>query len=116
MSGEIEATARGHLAADAVVKMAGTSEVCELRIAVGISRKDAATGGWVEVRTDWIDVSVWGFRIPAVSKLTKGTLVEVRGRLTPNAYLTKAGEAAASLSLSTFEVLVVPRVPQAVAA
>jgi single-strand DNA-binding protein len=116
MSGEIEVTARGHLAADAVVKTVGAELVAELRLAVGIRRKDAASGDWSDVRTDWVDVSVWGWNVAAVRQLLKGQLVEVRGRLTPTAYLTKAGEAAPSLSISARSVLIVPRAPQAVAA
>jgi single-stranded DNA-binding protein len=112
MAGEIEATVEGHLAADAVVKLVGDKEVAELRIAVGVRRPDSA-GSWSDVRTDWVDVSVWGFSVGGAATLKKGQLVRVSGRLTPAAYISKTGEAQASLSLSTLDrVLVVARAPQ----
>lgn len=116
MSGEIEATARGHLAADAEVRLANGKEVCALRIAVGVRRR-TDSGEWEDVRTDWIDVTVWGSQVGACSTLKKGDLVDVRGKLRPGAYLSKqTGEAVASLAIDTFGVAVVPRLPRAASA
>jgi len=109
MSGEIEATARGHLAADAAVKLVNGQEVTELRIAVGVRRKDKTTGEWQDHRTDWVDVVVWGTQVGPCSKLTKGQLIEVRGSLEPRAYLSNAGDAVAATRITARSVTVVPR-------
>jgi single-stranded DNA-binding protein len=116
MAGEIQATVEGHLAADAVVKLVGDKEVAELRVAVGVRRQDAS-GAWTDVRTDWVDVSVWGHSVGGAATLKKGQLVRVSGRLTPRAYIASSGEANPSLSISTTDrVLVVARAPQAATA
>lgn len=100
MSGEIMATARGHLAADAVVKLASSGqEVAELRLAVGVRRKDAA-GEWVDHHTDWVDVSAWASLVGPASTLRKGELVEVTGPLTPDAYLASDGTARSSTRMT----------------
>ena len=114
MSGEIEATVRGHLAADAVVKTTPSGKpVAELRLASGVRRPDPkAEGEWIDVRTDWLDVSVWGYGVEAVASLVKGQLIEVRGRLTPGAYLNNHGEPRVDLKLTAEAVLVVPRAPR----
>lgn len=111
MSGEIEGTARGHLAADAVVKVVNGQEVAELRMAVSVRRKDSK-GEWQDHRTDWVDVTCWGSRVGGAATLVKGQLVEVRGSLTPAAYIDKGGEAQPSTKLTARSVTVVPRPPK----
>lgn len=111
MAGEMETTARGHLAADAVVKTVHGKEVAELRLAVGVRRKDAS-GEWQNHHTDWVDASVWGRFVAAVATLRKGQLVEIRGLLTPGAYLNKDGEAVAVSRMLASSVTVVPRAPR----
>ena len=115
MSGEIEVKARGHLAADAVTKFVQGEEVVELRLAVGVRRKDGS-GEYVDLRTDWLGVTVWGYAAKGASTLCKGQLVVVEGRLKPGAYLSSTGEAAVSLELSCTSVLTVPRLPRVLTA
>lgn len=111
MAGEIEATIRGHLAADAVVKATPDGkEVAELRVAVGIRRK--VNDVWTDIRTDWVDVSAWNSLVGGVATLKKGQLVTVTGILTPSAYLSKEGEAVPSTKLIASMVAVIPRAPQ----
>lgn len=115
MAGEIEATARGHLAADAVVKSVNGREVAELRLAVGVRRKDASEV-WQDVRTDWVDVSAWNHLVGGAATLKQGQLVEIRGLLVPGAYLGKDGEAHASTKIVASSVTIVARAPKAVTA
>lgn len=111
MAGEIEATIRGHLAADAVVKATPEGkEVCELRVAVGVRRK--INDVWTDVRTDWVDVSAWNSLVGGAATLKSGQLVTVTGILTPGAYINKVGEAVPSTRLIASLVAVVPRAPQ----
>ena len=111
MSGEIEATVRGYLGADALVKTVHNNDVCELRVAVGVRRKDAS-GDWQDVRTDWVDVAAWGYLAADVAHLKKGDKVECRGAFVPGAYISRDGEAVASSKLVASAVLLVPRAPR----
>lgn len=111
MSGEIEATVRGFLGADALVKTVHGNDVCELRVAAGVRRKDAA-GDWQDVRTDWVDVAAWGYLAADVAHLKKGDKVECRGAFVPGAYISRDGEAVPSSKLVARAVLVVPRAPR----
>lgn len=108
MSGGIESTIRGHLGAAAVVKTVHESTVCEFRVAVSVRRKDAA-GEWQNIRTDWVDVACWGRLAADTAALGSGVLVEVRGVLSPGAYLNRDGEAVATSKLTAYAVLTVPR-------
>lgn len=115
MTGEIEVQFEGHLGADAAVKRAGDAEVVELRVAVGVRRRDAA-GEWNDVRTDWVDVAGWGRLVGSLSGLKRGQRVSVRGVLVPGAYLTKAGEAANGDRVVARSVGVIPPAPEKTAA
>lgn len=112
MSGEIEATVRGYLGADALVKTVHGNDVCELRVAAGVRHKDAA-GEWQDVRTDWVDVAAWGYLAADVAHLKKGDKVECRGAFVPGAYINREGEAVPSSKLMARAVLLVPRAPRA---
>lgn len=109
MSGEVEATARGHLAADAEVRYTNSGEeVVSLRLAVGVRRRDAEKG-WIDVRTDWLDVAVWNAALAGrVTGLRKGQHVEVRGRLKFGAYIDRDGVPRPSTTLTAFSVTLVP--------
>lgn len=115
MSGEIEVTVRGYLAADAVVKTVHGNQVCELRVAAGVRRKDSAEV-WQDIRTDWVDVSAWNRLAADCVALRKGEHVEVRGTLTPGAYISRDGEAVATSSVMARTVLTVVRAPKTDAA
>lgn len=104
MSGGIQTTIRGHLGAAAIVKTVHDSNVCELRVAVQTSRKDS-DGVWQKIATEWVDVAAWGRLSSECEDLQKGQLVEVRGVLTPGAYISRDGEAVATSKLTAYAVL-----------
>lgn len=115
MAGEIGVKARGFLGGDVQVVTARSGrEVAEFSLAVSVRRKDGDE--WKDVRTDWVRCSAWGNLIGAVRGLTKGTLVEVEGRLTPDAYLSKNGEAVAATRVTVDKLFIVPRAPKGVSA
>jgi single-strand DNA-binding protein len=59
----------------------GGTAVCSLRIAVNSSRKDSATGEWVE-KPNYFDVTVWGAQGEnCATYLKKGRPVAIDGRL-----------------------------------
>lgn len=111
MAGEIETRLRGFLSADADVKhTSGGREVVELSVAVNVTKRPQQDGDpWIDVRTDWARVSVWGALAASVRELKKGTLVVVEGRLTPGAYISGEGEAKPSTDVTADAVFIVPR-------
>ena len=59
----------------------GGTSVCKLRVAVNTSRKDSATGDWVD-KPNYFDVTVWGAQGEnCATYLSKGRPVAVQGRL-----------------------------------
>lgn len=113
MAGEMQVRARGFLGADVEVKALPNGDpVAEFDVAIGIQRKpkNARPGDkWEDVRTDWVRVSAFGRLVEQLRALTRGTLVEVDGFLTPGAYLAKSGEARPSTDVRARSVLIVPR-------
>lgn len=91
----------GRLTADAVVKtVQGDKKVVEFSLAVndsyrsGNERKEIAT---------FFECSYW--RNEGIAEyLTKGSLIQIYGRVGVNAYLNKAGEARASLTFHVSEI------------
>jgi single-strand DNA-binding protein len=68
----------------------GTS-VCSLRLAVNTSKKDSATGQWVE-KPNFFDITVWGAQGENCAKyLSKGRPVAVDGRLEWREFTDKDG-------------------------
>lgn len=111
MAGEMSVRLRGFLGADVkVATLESGRQVAEFSVAVSVRRKNGDT--WEDVRTDWANCSAWGNLIPSVAGLVKGTLVEVEGRLTPRAYLSKEGEAKAETRVTVDRVFIVPRAPK----
>lgn len=111
MSGEAEIRAVGFVGSppDLRTTPAGR-ELAELRLAVGVSRKDSTSGEWSELRTDWYDVTAWGKLVSVAAQIGKGDHVVVEGYLEPCAYLTKAGEAAPAVKITARTLSVIPRV------
>lgn len=65
--------------------------VLNLRIACNERKKDD-TGKWVDARTVYLDVTVWGPTADAAAEtLDKGTEVTVIGRLTEREYTDREG-------------------------
>jgi len=91
----------GRLTADAVVKtVLGDKKVVEFSIAVndsyrsGNERREIAT---------FFECSYW--RNEGIAEyLTKGSLIQIYGRVGVNAYLNRAGEARASLTFHVSEI------------
>jgi single-strand DNA-binding protein len=68
----------------------GTS-VCSLRLAVNTSKKDSASGQWVE-KPNFFDITVWGAQGENCAKyLSKGRPVAVDGRLEWREFTDKDG-------------------------
>ncbi len=71
----------GNLTADPVLRAAGSTSVCNLRIAVNTRRKNSATGNWDE-KPNYFDVTVWGAQGETCERyLSKGSPVAIDGRL-----------------------------------
>ncbi len=59
----------------------GGTAICKLRVAVNSSRKDSASGEWVD-KPNYFDVTVWGAQGEnCANYLSKGRPVAVDGRL-----------------------------------
>ncbi len=71
----------GNLTADPVVRTAGSTSVCNLRLAVNTRKKNGATGEWDE-KPNYFDITVWGAQGENCQRyLSKGSPVAVDGRL-----------------------------------
>ena len=71
----------GNLTRDPELRMAGTTPVLQMGIAVNDRKKNNETGQWEDV-PNFFDVVVWGNRGESLSRfLTKGAKVAVSGRL-----------------------------------
>jgi single-strand DNA-binding protein len=75
-------TVTGNLTQDPELRStSGGTAVCSLRIAVNSSRKDGATGEWVD-KPNYFDVTVWGAQGEnCATYLKKGRPVAIDGRL-----------------------------------
>lgn len=82
----------GNLTRDPELRMAGTTPVLQMGIAVNDRKKNNETGQWEDV-PNFFDVVVWGARGESLSRfLTKGTKVVVSGRLRWNQWQNAEGE------------------------
>ena len=71
----------GNLTRDPELRMAGTTPVLQMGIAVNDRKKNASTGEWEDV-PNYFDVVVWGARGESLSRfLAKGMKVCVAGKL-----------------------------------
>ena len=72
----------GNLTSDPELRTTpGGTSVCKLRVAVNSSRKDSASGEWVD-KPNYFDVTVWGAQGEnCANYLSKGRPVAVDGRL-----------------------------------
>lgn len=71
----------GNLTRDPELRMAGTTPVLQMGIAVNDRKKNASTGEWEDV-PNYFDVAVWGARGESLSRfLAKGMKVCVAGKL-----------------------------------
>ena len=82
----------GNLTRDPELRMAGTTPVLQMGIAVNDRKKNNETGQWEDV-PNFFDVVVWGNRGESLSRfLTKGAKVAVSGRLHWNQWENAQGE------------------------
>ncbi len=82
----------GNLTRDPELRMAGTTPVLQMGIAVNDRKKNNETGQWEDV-PNFFDVVVWGARGESLSRfLTKGTKIVVSGRLRWNQWQNAEGE------------------------
>jgi len=82
----------GNLTRDPEVRMAGTTPVCILGIAVNGSRKNKETGEWEDI-PNFFDVIVWGSRGEFWGRnLSKGDKVVVFGKLKWSSWKTPDGQ------------------------
>lgn len=87
----------GRVTKDAVVKtLKDDKEVVNFSVAVNDGYKKKGTGEWVSIPS-FFNCSYW-LSASVASRLTKGSLVELTGRVSVNAYKGMDGEAHASLN------------------
>jgi single-strand DNA-binding protein len=80
----------GRLTRDPELRATPTSSVCDLRVAVNGSRKDA-TGAWVD-DANFFNVSVWGAQGESCANhLEKGSRIAIHGRLNWHEWETPDG-------------------------
>lgn len=90
----------GNLGKDAEVKSIGQDHVVTFSVAVTRSYKDKF-GEWKD-NTQWINCALWrkgDANVSFAKSLVKGSRVYVEGMPTARAYMTKSGDAAASLEV-----------------
>lgn len=82
----------GNLTRDPELRMAGSTPLLQMGIAVNDRKKNNTTGDWEDV-PNFFDVIVWGARGEALSRfLQKGSKVVVSGRLRWSQWQNKEGE------------------------
>lgn len=82
----------GNLTRDPELRMAGSTPLLQMGIAVNDRKKNNTTGEWEDV-PNFFDVLVWGARGESLSRfLKKGTKVVVSGRLRWSQWQNKEGE------------------------
>lgn len=81
----------GNLTRDPELRMAGTTPVLQMSVAVNDRKKNNATGEWEDV-PNYFDVVVWGTRGESLSRfLSKGSKVVVAGKLRWSQFEDKSG-------------------------
>lgn len=84
--------------------------VTEFSVAVTHRGRDAQTGEWSDLGTDWFRVSIWGDRAErAAEEFKKGMRVLVEGRFRTREYEAKDGTKRTSLDVSADNVIAMDR-------
>ncbi len=84
--------------------------VTEFSVAVTHRGRDAQTGEWSDLGTDWFRVSIWGDRAErAAEEFKKGMRVLVEGRFRTREYEGKDGTKRTSLDVSADNVIAMDR-------
>ncbi len=88
----------GNVGKEPELKEVGGTKLCEFSVAV--SRKWTTSGGEKREETTWFKVTQWGKGAEASARyLSKGRQVLVVGEVSVSAYVSKSGEAQASLGI-----------------
>ncbi len=93
-----QVTILGNVGSEPELKQVGGTAVCEFSVAV--NRRWTTSAGEKREETTWFKVSHWGKGGEASAKyLAKGRQVMVVGEVGVSAYVSKSGEAQASLAI-----------------
>ena len=85
-------------------------QVTEFSVAVTHRGRDAASGEWADLGTDWFRVTVWGDRAErAAEQFRKGNRVFVEGRFRTREYDAKDGTHRTSLEITADNVIALER-------
>lgn len=94
----------GNLTRDPDLRMAGTTPLLQLGIAVNERRKNNSTGEWEDV-PNFFDVLVWGQRGESLSRfLKKGSKIAVSGRLRWSQWTSTEGQKRSKVEIVADEV------------
>jgi single-strand DNA-binding protein len=84
--------------------------VTEFSVAVTHRGRDAQTGEWADLGTDWFRVTVWGDRAERTAEeFRKGNRVFVEGRFRTREYDAKDGTKRTSLEITADNVIAMER-------
>ncbi len=84
--------------------------VTEFSVAVTHRGRDAQTGEWADLGTDWFRVTVWGDRAERTAEeFRKGNRVFVEGRFRTREYEAKDGTKRTSLEITADNVIAMER-------
>ena len=87
----------------------GGTSVCSLSVAVNGREKDRQSGNWSD-RPDYFEVSVFGATAEhAADWLSKGSHVEISGRLRQDRWQTEAGEKRSAVKIVASDVVFPPK-------
>lgn len=100
----------GNLTRDPELRMAGSTPLLQMGIAVNERRKNNSTGEWEDV-PNFFDVLVWGARGEALSRfMQKGSKVAISGRLRWSQWSTDDGSKRSKVEIVADEVdIMTPR-------
>lgn len=97
-------TITGNLTREPELRMAGTTPLLELGIAVNERKKNQDSGEWEDV-PNFFDVQVWGQRGESLSTLlSKGSKVAVQGRLKYQSWINNDGDKRSRVSIVASDV------------
>lgn len=94
----------GNLTREPELRMAGSTPLLQLGIAVNERRKNASSGEWEDV-PNFFDVLVWGQRGESLSRfLKKGSKIVVSGKLRWSQWTTNEGQKRSKVEIVADEV------------
>lgn len=101
----------GNLTRDPELRMAGSTPVLQMSVAVNDSKKNAQTGEWGDV-PNFFDVIVFGAYADALSQhLQKGMKVAIHGKLRWNQWENADGEKRSKVEIVADQVMTMSSLP-----